>query len=69
MPSESNVPAHTVPLHSEDGKDDFVIVSKKLRASAPRDPTSTPKVVVLDTVVLVTEEPHGNEKNGWNGFP
>ena len=37
-PSESNVPAHTVPLHSEDGKDDFVTVSKKRRASAPRDP-------------------------------
>jgi len=61
-PSESNVPAHTVPLHSEDDKDDFVTVSKKRRASAPRDPTSSPKVVVLDTVVPVTEEPHGNEK-------
>ena len=61
-PSESNVPARTVPLHREDGKDDFVTVAKKRRASAPRDPTSAPKVVALDTVVPVTEEPHRMKK-------
>ena len=42
-PSESNVPSHTVPLHREDGKDDFVTVSKNVEHLLLVTPLALPR--------------------------